>query len=103
MTFTWLVGAAGLVAIEGSYVPQILRLFRLKKADEISYLFPGLNLAGRAMALAYSVAVGNTVFTVGFFVGAALRLALLAQVAWYRRRPSLPRVLPATLTRDVAS
>ena len=31
MTFTWLLGAAGLVAIEGSYVPQIVRLFRLRK------------------------------------------------------------------------
>jgi lipid-A-disaccharide synthase-like uncharacterized protein len=103
MTLTWLLGAAGLVAIEGSYVPQIVRLFRLKKADEISYLFPGLNLAGRLMALAYSIAVGNAVFSVGFFFGAALRLALLAQVAWYRRRPSLPRGLAPTLARHVAS
>jgi uncharacterized protein with PQ loop repeat len=103
MTLTWLVGAAGLVAIEGSYLPQIVRLFRLKRADEISYLFPGLNLAGRILALTYSAAVGNTVFTVGFFLGAALRLALLAQVAWYRRRASLPHALPATLARDAAS
>jgi lipid-A-disaccharide synthase-like uncharacterized protein len=103
MTFTWLVGAAGLVAIEGSYLPQIVRLFRLKKADEISYLFPGLNLFGRILALTYSATVGNAVFTVGFFVGAALRLALLAQVAWYRRRPSTPPELRATLARDVAS
>jgi lipid-A-disaccharide synthase-like uncharacterized protein len=104
MTLTWLLGAAGLVAIEGSYVPQIVRLFRLRKADEISYLFPGLNLAGRVMALAYSVAVGNSVFTVGFFVGAALRLVLLLQVAWYRHQPSRPdlsRALPS-LVRDGA-
>jgi hypothetical protein len=86
MTWTWVVGAAGLVAIEGSYLPQIFRLFRLKKADEISYLFPGLNLAGRLLAMWYSLTVGNPVFSIGFFVGAALRLTLLVQVTWYRRR-----------------
>ncbi|MGO8994529.1 MAG: PQ-loop repeat-containing protein [Polyangiaceae bacterium] len=103
MTGTWLLGAAGLVAIEGSYVPQIVRLFRLKKADEISYLFPGLNLAGRVMALAYSVAVGDSVFVVGFLVGATLRLVLLTQVAWYRHRPPSIVPLPSTLAREAAS
>jgi lipid-A-disaccharide synthase-like uncharacterized protein len=103
MTGTWLLGAAGLVAIEGSYVPQIVRLLRLKKADEISYLFPALNLAGRVMALVYSVAVGNSVFVVGFLVGATLRLVLLAQVAWYRHRSPTSVPLPPTLAPEAAS
>jgi lipid-A-disaccharide synthase-like uncharacterized protein len=106
-TGTWLIGAVGLVAIEGSYLPQIFRLFRMKRADEISYLFPALNLAGRILALAYSLSVGNSVFTVGFLAGAALRLTLLAQVAWYRsrsRREALGgNVAPVTLAREGAS
>jgi lipid-A-disaccharide synthase-like uncharacterized protein len=79
------VGTAGILAIEGSYVPQITRLYRLKRADEISLFFPGLNLAGRLLALAYSVVVGDHVFVLGFLLGALLRATLLLQVAWYRR------------------
>jgi uncharacterized protein with PQ loop repeat len=80
-----LLGTAGVLAIELSYVPQIVRLFRMKSAEEVSYLFPGLNLLGRLLALTYSLIVSNPVFTFGFFVGATMRLLLLLQVAWYRR------------------
>lgn len=89
-SFTWMLGTAGVIAIEGSYAPQLLRLYRLKRADEISYLFPGLNFCGRVLALSYSMLVSNSVFTGGFILGCTLRLALLAQVYWYRhggRRP----------------
>ena len=98
----WL-GGLGMLAIELSYVPQILRLGRLKRADEVSYLFPSLNLAGRLCALIYSISTGSSVFGVGFFVGASLRLTLLLQVAWYRRfRRSLastPTRVPAEVLR----
>ena len=80
----WL-GTAGILAIEGSYFPQIARLFRLKRAEELSLLFPALNLVGRLLALSYALLTKDHVFTVGFFVGALLRLTLLLQIAWYRR------------------
>jgi lipid-A-disaccharide synthase-like uncharacterized protein len=79
----------------------------MKRADEISYLFPALNLAGRLLALAYSLSVRDSVFTVGFFVGATLRLTLLAQVALYRsrsrREASGGSVARVTLAREGAS
>jgi uncharacterized protein with PQ loop repeat len=81
---TWL-GTAGILAIEGSYFPQIARLYRLKRAEEVSLFFPALNLLGRLLALGYSVLTSEHVFTIGFLVGAVLRLTLLLQVAWYRR------------------
>ena len=81
------IGMAGVLAIEGSYVPQIVRLFRLKRADELSLFFPALNLAGRLLALSYSLLVRDQVFTVGFLLGALLRLTLLIQVIVYRRGP----------------
>ena len=84
MPVTW-IGSVGILAIECSYIPQIARLFRLKRAEELSLFFPGLNLAGRLFALTYSVLTKDQVFTVGFLVGALLRLTLLLQVAWYRR------------------
>jgi lipid-A-disaccharide synthase-like uncharacterized protein len=97
-SFTWLLGGLGMVAVEGSYAPQLLRLYKLKRADEISYFFPGLNFCGRLLALAYSVLRSDQVFTVGFILGCALRLALLCQVYWYRhggRRPDAPAAEPA--------
>ncbi len=81
----WFLGSLGIVAIEASYVPQIARLFRIKRADDVSLFFPSLNAAGRVLALAYSVLSHQPVFVVGFMVGLVLRLTLLAQVIWYRK------------------
>lgn len=82
---------AGFLAIEASYVPQIVRLHRMKRAEEVSLLFPALNLLGRVLALAYALGEGETVFVSGFALGIALRLVLLVQVAWYRRATSPAR------------
>jgi uncharacterized protein with PQ loop repeat len=79
-------GTAGIVAMEGSYLPQIIRLFRLKRSEELSLFFPAMNLGGRLLALTYSLLTKDHVFTVGFFLGSLLRLTLLIQVAMYRRR-----------------
>jgi lipid-A-disaccharide synthase-like uncharacterized protein len=79
-----LLGTLGMVAIEGSYVPQIARLFRLKHAEDVSVLFPSLNLFGRALAVAYSLSQGQSVFVFGFTVGILLRGVLLSQVVYYR-------------------
>ena len=87
MTFGWLLGSIGLVAVEASYVPQLLRLYRLKHADEVSLAFPALNLFGRALALTYSIMQHQPVFIAGFVVGITMRGILLGMVAWYRTRP----------------
>ncbi len=80
----WWLGGVGLVAIESSYLPQIARLYRLKRADHVSFFFPALNAIGRALALVYALAAHNPVFVSGFILGIALRVILLVQVAWYR-------------------
>ncbi len=85
--FCWL-GSAGFLAIEASYVPQIARLHRLKRADEVSYFFPSLNLLGRVLALSYSLSAHDGVFVSGFVLGITLRAILLAQVFAYRRSTS---------------
>ena len=79
------LGSVGFLAIEGSYVPQIVRLFRTKRAEDVSILFPALNLLGRLFALSYAVSKGEDVFVVGLTVGVLLRVTLLLQVLWYRR------------------
>lgn len=84
-----LLASVGMLAIEASYVPQILRLWRLKRADEVSFLFPGLNFVGRLLVAIYSFQQGQAVLALGFLVGMVLRLTLLCQVVWYRRvRPA---------------
>jgi lipid-A-disaccharide synthase-like uncharacterized protein len=89
------IGTAGIVAIEGSYLPQIVRLFRLKRAEELSLFFPAFNLAGRLLALTYSLMRADQVFVVGFIIGALMRLTLLLQVTWYRRFPGGASRAPA--------
>jgi lipid-A-disaccharide synthase-like uncharacterized protein len=83
--YLWLLGTAGMVAMELSYVPQLVRLYRLKRAEEVSYLFAALNVVGRLIALAYSLLKGDPVFIGGFLVGTLLRGTLLVEVVWYRR------------------
>jgi lipid-A-disaccharide synthase-like uncharacterized protein len=79
-----LLGTLGIVAIEGSYLPQIARLYRLKRSEDVSVFFPSLNLFGRALAVAYSITQGQTVFVLGFTLGIVLRGILLSQVVYYR-------------------
>lgn len=72
-----------MVAIEASYVPQILRLWRVKEASEVSVLFPALNLFGRLCAVSYALHLGDTILAVGFMVGIVLRATFFAQVVLY--------------------
>ena len=79
----------GLIAtwlVEGSYVPQLWRLYKLKHADEFSLLFPLLNLMGRIAGLAASILKQDAVFSGFFLVGIVVRLTLLCQVLYYRAR-----------------
>ncbi len=80
----WLLGSLGIVAIEASYLPQIFRLYRLRRADDVSIFFPSLNALGRVLALSYSLLSHQPVFVVGFTIGLVLRCTLLTQVLYYR-------------------
>lgn len=80
----WL-GTLGVIAVETSYVPQILRLRKLKQAEELSFFFPVLNLLGRALALAYALLNHESVFSRGLMIGITLRAIFFAQVIYYRR------------------
>lgn len=94
----WLLGALGIVAMEASYVPQIVRLARVGRAEQLSPLFPALNLGGRLAVLGYSVHIGQAVFGIGFFCGALLRGVLLVQILVLRRRAQRPAAGVPALT-----
>ncbi|HEY3779710.1 MAG TPA: PQ-loop repeat-containing protein [Fimbriimonadaceae bacterium] len=80
------VGGSGLYLVEASYLPQIHRLYKLKEADEFSFLFPGLNIVGRLFGLALSITQHQPAFGWFFFIGILLRSVLLGQVIYYRTK-----------------
>jgi lipid-A-disaccharide synthase-like uncharacterized protein len=80
----WMIGSLAIVAMEASYLPQIYRLARRRTADDVSVVFPAMNVLGRLLAVAYALTRGDSVFVFGFMIGIALRGTLLVQVAYYR-------------------
>ena len=85
--YMWeMIGLIGMLGIEASYVPQIIRLFQTKKAGDVSPFFPGMNLMGRIMAFAYSMHLGQSILGLGFFIGMTLRAVFLVQVLHYQNR-----------------
>ncbi len=89
----------GLYLVEASYLPQLWRLYRLKEADEFSFLFPGLNIAGRTCGVIFSITHHQSVLGWFFVVGIVLRATLLAQVCYYRlRTPARSSVRAAALS-----
>ena len=81
-----IIAAVALWLVEGSYVPQIYRLFRRKSAESISVLFPSMNMVGRIMLSAYSIHMNTAVLALGFIAGVVVRLVFLCQVIYYRIR-----------------
>lgn len=79
------MGALGFWCMELSYMPQILRLWRRKRADDVSALFPALNVVGRILAFSYAMHQGQAVFALGFLGGSLVRITFMTQVIYYRR------------------
>jgi lipid-A-disaccharide synthase-like uncharacterized protein len=96
------LGTVAILCIEGSYVPQIVRLFRIKHAEDVSVFFPSLNLFGRGLAVIYSFAQHQPVFVMGFMLGMLLRAILLSQVVYYRWQHRRPARLGRTATNEVS-
>lgn len=96
------LGVASLWLVEASYLPQLWRLYRMKEADEFSFLFPGLNILGRLAGLAMSVSQGSQVFGWFFFTGIVLRMALLGEVIYYRTRSKRIQAREEQLRRGVS-
>lgn len=74
----------GPALVESSYIPQIARLYRIKHAEEISILWPSLNLGGRALNIVITWYAGLTFFSLAVVFGLILRGAFFGQVLYYR-------------------
>jgi hypothetical protein len=84
MSTTGMMTTGGLLLVEASYIPQILRLYRMKEAHEFHLVYPSLNLLGRLIVLAAGIISHSAALTFGFGLGVLIRLTLLFQVVYYR-------------------
>jgi hypothetical protein len=84
----WLA-VIGMWMMEGSYIPQLVRLYRKKEAEDISLWFPCMNLTGRLCVMMYSFGQGEAALAGGFLLGIVLRGTFFGQVLYYRRRKRL--------------
>lgn len=70
-----------------SIVPQLIRVFRLRSAREISLLFNALLLAGLFLWLAYGIALSLTPVIAWNAIGAVLTSILLYAKLKYGMEP----------------
>ena len=78
----------GLIAgalVTSSLIPQLIRIFKLKSAREISLLFTGLLLAGLILWLAYGIYFGLMPVILWNGIGSALAVILLGTKLKYGR------------------
>jgi len=79
----------GLIAgflITCSFVPQIMRVLKLKSAREISILFTSLTLVGMVLWLTYGILHGLIPIMVWNVIGLVLIIILLAAKLKYGRQ-----------------
>jgi uncharacterized protein with PQ loop repeat len=83
----------GCAAVETCYLPQLARLYRMKESEEISLIFPTLNVLGRTATVLCLAHLGQSIFAFWITIGLLLRSSFLFQVIYYRwRRGGLERL-----------
>ncbi len=88
MDFTESVGLIAGFLITCSFVPQIIRVFRLKSAREISILFTTCLLLGMVFWLIYGFRLGLLPIIIWNFIGLVLVSILLFAKIKYGRQGS---------------
>ena len=79
------IGTIGGLMVTCSLVPQIVRVFRLKSAREISIFFTSLLLLGMILWLVYGIMLGLFPVVIWNVIGALLSMTLLGAKVRYGR------------------
>lgn len=79
----WVV-FVGILLVESSYVPQLIRLYRVKTTAEISFWFPFMNLVGRLIVMVCSFWIQQQVLGFGVLLGIIFRTVFFVQVFYYK-------------------
>ena len=83
MLFAEYLGLTAGLLVTSSLIPQIIRVFRLKSAREISIIFTLLLLAGMALWLTYGTILGLTPVILWNAIGMVLAVTLLSAKVKY--------------------
>ena len=86
MDLTEYIGLIAGFLITCSFVPQIMRVLRLKSAREISILFTSLTLVGMALWLTYGIKHGLIPIILWNVIGLVLVIILLGAKMKYGRQ-----------------
>ena len=60
-----ILGITGSLIVSVSVIPQIIKTYRTRKANDLSMLYLGILMTGFIMLTAYSIYVGNLIFIFG--------------------------------------
>lgn len=85
MNLTEYIGLMAGLLITCSFIPQLIRVFQLKSAREISFLFTSLLLIGMLCWLTYGIRLGLTQVILWNVIGAFLVTILLYAKMKYGR------------------
>jgi MtN3 and saliva related transmembrane protein len=85
LNFTEYIGLMAGLFITFSFIPQLIRVFRLKSAREISILFTSFLLLGMALWLTYGIILGLVPIILWNAVGEFLVILLLYAKIRYGR------------------
>ena len=83
MPFAEYLGLTAGLLVTSSLIPQIMRVFRLKSAREISIIFTLLLLVGMALWLTYGTILGLTPVILWNAIGMVLVVTLLSAKVKY--------------------
>jgi MtN3 and saliva related transmembrane protein len=71
-----------------AFVPQVLKIWLTKSADDVSYLMFGIFSIGIVLWLAYGIALGALPIVVANIVTLVLSIMVIALKVRYSRRPN---------------
>jgi MtN3 and saliva related transmembrane protein len=80
-----LLGLAAAACTTAAFLPQVLKNWRTKSVEDLSFGTFGLFSLGVVLWLVYGALVRDVPLIVANVVTLVLTLANLAQMAWYRR------------------
>lgn len=74
-----------------AFVPQVLKIWLTRSADDVSYLMFGIFSIGIVLWLAYGIALGAVPIIVANVVTLVLSIMVMALKARFSRRPNTDR------------
>ena len=80
------LGLAAASCTTAAFLPQVVKNWRTKSVEDLSFGTFGLFSGGIVLWLAYGVLIRDTPLIAANAVTLALTLANLGQMTWYRRR-----------------